>query len=174
MKSASLFPICIVLLYICCFPPASAVAFWGIGEDQGKSGLDFDKGYDLNTVITVKGKVVSIDTGEDGGPVTVVVRQHGGKIHAVAAPGWFWFDRGIPIKPNDEIEVSGAKAQGKDGNMYIISREITNLTTGRSVTLRTEDGRPAWRGGGHWGSSGHGERGGGGLQRRYGGGSRRR
>lgn len=168
MKSGRFFTFSIILVCLSCLPVASALAFWGIGEDKGKSGLDFEKGYDLNMVTTIKGKVISIYTGEGGGPVTIVIKQHAGTIHAVAAPEWFWSDRGISIKVHDEIEVSGAKAQGKDGNMYIISREITNLSTSKSVTLRAENGRPAWRGGGHAG------RGGAGMQRRHGGGARGR
>jgi hypothetical protein len=168
MKSGRFFTFSIIILCICCLPAANALAFWGLGEEQGKSGLDFEKGYDLNTVTTVKGKVISIDSGEGSVPVTIIVQQRAGKIHAVAAPGWFWSDRGISIKPNEEIEVSGAKAQGKDGNMYIISREITNISTGKAVTLRTENGRAAWRGGGRAGRSG------GGMQRRHGGGARGR
>ncbi len=168
MKSGRCFTIILILLFTSSLHAASAFAFWGFGGDQGKSGLDFEKGYDLNTVTTIRGKVVSVDAGENRGPVTIVVQQSGGRIHAVAAPGWFWSDRGISIKPNDDIQVSGAKAQGKDGNMYIISREITNLSTGKAVTLRSENGRPAWRGGGRTG------RGGGGMQHRFGGGMRGR
>ncbi len=168
MKSGRFFSFIIVLICAVSFHRGSALAFWGFGNDQGKSGLDFEKGYDLNTVTTVKGKVISVDNGEGGGPVTITIQQGPGKIRAVAAPNWFWSDRGISIKPNDELEVSGAKAQGKDGNMYIISKEITNLSTGKTVTLRTENGRPAWRGGGRTG------RGGGGMQHRFGGGMRGR
>lgn len=170
MKSGRFFMILLALVCISCMPPANASAFWGFGGDKDESGLDFERGYDLNTVTTVKGKVVSVDAEQGRGPVTITIRQGTENIHAVAAPRWYWSDRGIAIKPNDEIEVSGAKAQGKDGNMYIISKEITNLSTGRSVTLRTENGRPTWSGGGRGGRGG----GGGGMQRRFGGGMRGR
>ncbi len=168
MKSGRLFTIVLILLFVLCLRAGNAHAFWGFGEDQGKSGLDFDKGYDLNTVTTVKGKVIAVETGEDRGPVTIIVRQGAGRIHVVAAPEWYWSDRGIAIKPNDEIEATGAKAQGKDGNMYIISRKITNNSTGESVTLRAGGGRPAWRGGavGRGGSGAGGMR----MQRGMGGG----
>ncbi len=168
MKSGRFFTFSLILLIISCSHTASTLAFWGFGEDQGKSGLDFEKGYDLNTVTTIRGKVISIDAGEDREPVTIIVQQGAGRIHVIAAPGWFWSDRGISIRPNDEILVSGAKAQGKDGNMYIISREITNLSTGKAVTLRTENGRPAWKGGGRTGQRG------GGMPHRFGGGMRGR
>ena len=169
MKSGRFFTALLIFLFAGCFPAGNAQAFWGFGDNQGKSGLDFEGGYDINTVTTVKGKVVSLEIPDGGGPVTIIVRQGGWTIHAVAAPEWYWSDRGIDISPNDEVEVSGAKAQGKDGNMYIISRKVTNLSTGDTVTLRAETGRPAWKTGGRpgrgWGP---------GMQRRHGGGMRGR
>jgi hypothetical protein len=170
MKSGRFFTFGLILLFVICFRTGSALAFWGFGEDQGKSGLDFDKGYDLNTVTTVKGKVISIESGEGKTPVTIIVRQGSGSVHVVAAPEWYWSDRGITIRQNDEIEATGAKAQGKDGNMYLISRKITNNSTGDSVTLRAEAGRPVWRGG----SVGRGGSGGMRMQRHMGGGMRGR
>jgi hypothetical protein len=169
MRLGRFFAIILTLLFVLCLRGGNALAFWGFGDEEGKSGLDFDKGYDLNTVTTVKGKVIAVETNEDKGSVTIIVRQGTGRIHVVAAPEWYWSDRGITIRPNDEIEATGAKAQGKDGNMYIISRKITNNSTGDSVTLRADAGRPVWRGGG-------GRRGMGGMQmqRRMGGGMRGR
>jgi hypothetical protein len=169
MISGRFFTAALTFLLLGCFPAGSAMAFWGFGDDQGKSGLDFEKGYDVNTVTTVRGKVVSLQMADGKGPVTIIVKQGAGTIHVVAAPEWYWSDRGIDINSNDEVEVSGAKAQGKDGNMYIISRKITNLSTGDTVTLRAETGRPAWKTGGHAGRGG-----GGGMQRRHGGGMRGR
>lgn len=136
-------------------------AFWGSGETEGKSGLNLEQGYDLNMVATVKGKVVSVNMVRGSGPVVIVMRQGTEVFHAITAPPWFWSDRGIAMKPNDEIAVVGAKAQGRNGVMYVISSRISNLTTGETVTLRDETGRPVWRGGGS-------ERGGRGMQRRYG------
>lgn len=149
----------------------NAPAFWGFGEDASaeKSGLDFDRGYDRNTETTVKGTVTSLETESGSGPVLIAVRQTGGDVvHVVAAPQWFWSDRGIDVKPNDSLEATGSKAQGKDGKIYLISRVITNHTDKETVTLRDEAGRPEWRGGSR------GRHGSGGGQRRMGAGGRRR
>jgi hypothetical protein len=148
--------------------PANTHAFWGFGSKEGKSGLSLDQGYDLNTVTTIKGKVTSIVPGESDGPITITVRQDSKTFYVITAPRWYWFDRGIAVKANDELVVSGSKAQGKDGAIYILSSKITNVTTGDSVTVRTETGRPYWRGGGRMGGTGNG------MQRRYGGGMRGR
>ena len=168
MKSGRFLPSVIVLLVLGMFLPTHAIAWWGFGETEGKSGLNFDQGYDLNTVTTVRGKVVSLDAGEAGGPVTIEIRQGLETVRAITAPPWFWSDRGIAIKPQDEVVVQGAKAQGKDGAMYVISRKISNLTTGDSVSLRSETGRPIWKGGAG------GERSVKGVQRRIGSGARGR
>ena len=168
MKPGRFFTLLLFLLLVGILPATNAAAFWGFGEEKGKSGLDFEGGYDLNTVTTVRGRVLSVDAGDGGGPVIIAISQGDGTIHAVAAPKWFWSDRGISVRPDDELQVKGAKAQGKDGEMYIISREISNLSNGEGVILRDDAGRPAWRGGGRM------ERRGGGMQHRSGGGRRGR
>jgi uncharacterized membrane protein YgcG len=158
----------IVVLF---FRATNAPAFWGFGEETSweKSGLDFDRGYDRNTETTVQGKVVSREPGSGSGPVVITLRQADGAVlHVVAAPAWFWSDRGITLKPNDDVEATGSKAQGKDGKIYLISRVITNHTDKETITLRDEIGRPGWRGGSRSQQSS------GGGQRRMGGGGRRR
>lgn len=171
MKSGRFFTAIFILLSTILLQANASVAFWGFGDDRGKSGLDFDKGYDLNTVTTVRGEVISVVTDKDNGPVILAVRRGSDEILVVAAPKWYWSDRGLPIRPHDEIEATGAKAQGKDGNMYLISRKITNRTTGESITLRAGTGRPVWRGGGgRAGSGAPAIR----MQRRLGGGMRGR
>jgi hypothetical protein len=169
MKSGRFFIFLVLLPIWMALPLSDASAFWGFGEEKGGSGLDFEHGYDLNTVTTVKGKVISVESADGSGPVTITMARGEEIIHAVAAPKWFWFDRGISIKPGDELKVVGAKAQGKDGEMYVISREIANITSGEETIIRDKSGRPAWKGGGR---AGRGT--GGGMQRGFGGGRRGR
>jgi len=171
MKSGRLFFIVMFLFVVHFSLATNAPAFWGFGEDASgeKSGLDFDGGYDRNTETTVKGTVVSVETGQASGPVLIAVRQPGGQVvHVVAAPQWFWSDRGIDVNPNDKLEATGSKAQGKDGKIYLIGRVITNHNDKETVTLRDDTGRPSWRGGNR------GRHGSGVGQRRMGPGGRRR
>lgn len=150
--------------------PSFAQAFWGFGGDASRerSGLDFDSGYDWNTETTLRGKVVAIEQGEGSDPVMIMVRQGREEFQVVAAPAWYWSDGGISLKPGDELVVTGSKAQGKDGKIYLISRIISNLSDRENVTLRDESGKPGWHGGTRMR---HGTAGG---QRRMGGGGRRR
>jgi hypothetical protein len=152
------------------FQPALSQAFWGFGDDAvgERSGLDFDRGYDRNTETTVRGIVLSVEPGEGSGLVMIILGQGSGKLSVVAAPAWYWSDGGISVKPKDELVVTGSKAQGKDGNIYLIGRVITNQSDSESITLRDESGKPAWRGGARM------RNGGAGFQHRMGGGGRRR
>jgi len=152
------------------FYPALSQAFWGFGDDAAResSGLDFDRGYDRNTETTVRGRVVSVEPGEGSGPVVIILRQGGGELSVVAAPAWYWSDGGISVKPKDELVVTGSKAQGKDGKIYLISRVITNQSDSETVTLRDESGKPGWHGGSRLRSGAAG------FQHRMGGGGRRR
>lgn len=168
MISGRFFAPLLVLLALQVLSPTTAFPFWGFGETEGRSGLNLEQGYDLNTVTTVRGKVVSTNIGERGGPVTILMNQGADTVHVIAGPPWYWSDRGISIKAHDEISVQGAKAQGKDGETYLISRTISNISTGESVTLRSETGRPLWKGGGGSGGGGMG------MQWRHGGGMRGR
>ncbi|MGA7828708.1 MAG: DNA-binding protein [Geobacteraceae bacterium] len=150
--------------------PTISQAFWGFGDDttRERSGLDFDRGYDRNTETTVQGRVVSVDPGEGSGLVMIILRQGARELSVVAAPAWYWSDGGISVKPKDELVVTGSKAQGKDGKIYLISRVIINQSDSESVTLRDESGKPDWHGGARMRS------GAGGFQHRMGGGGRRR
>ncbi len=152
------------------FLPSFAQAFWGFGGEASRerSGLDFDRGYDRNTETTVRGKVVSVESGEGSGPVMITLSQGSEEFHVVAAPAWYWSDGGISVKVGDELVATGSKAQGKDGEIYLISRIISNQSDRETVTLRDESGKPAWHGGTRMR---HGTAGG---QRRMGGGGRRR
>jgi len=126
---------------------SAGTAFGGLfdGERAG-SGLNLEKGYDVNTVTVVSGKVTSIEATK-GKPVTFEVRQGNERVRVVASPPAYWERNGIPVRPDDELVAKGSKAQGKDGRMYLLAGSITNTTLRKSVTLRSETGTPAWAGG---------------------------
>ena len=104
--------LCLVLLTV-----GSSQAFWpfGSGGSDGGSGLDLDKGYDVNTVTTVKGKVLAINLQEGGGPLLIELRSSVGALFVVAGPRWFWKENGIPVLVGDELTGRGSLTEGKDG-----------------------------------------------------------
>lgn len=148
-----------------------ASAGWGFGAGWGweKSGLDLEEGYDLNTVTTVTGRVVSVAPDSDGKHLIAVIDGKGETFHAALGPPWYWNEHGIALKPGDPVTVRGAKAIGKDGKTYILSQRIANSSTGEEIALRSDSGKPGWTGQSRSRSSrpaGFGRRGGGGRHGR--------
>lgn len=126
----------------------SGTVFAGIfGSDSAdKSGLDFTRGYDINTVSTAAGRVVSLPHSGEKENVIVGIRSGNEILNISVGPGAFWESRGFPLSLNDELAVKGSRAQGKDGKSYILTQKLTNRTTGAEVELRSEKGVPVWSG----------------------------
>lgn len=130
-----------------CLPADTSFAGFGFGfggTDANKSGLDFVRGYDPETVTTVTGRVVAAPhSGERDG--TFIDLQAGGEVVMLqVGPVSYWEKNGIPVRLNDEISAKGSKAQGKDGKSYLITRELTNKTAGVRTEVRGEGGEPIW------------------------------
>jgi len=127
-------------------PGEEARADWPFGGkgSGGRSGLDLNRGYDVNTVVTTKGKVISLNLDEGGGPALIETRIGPETIQVIVGPKWFWKEHGIPVHPGDELTVHGALAEGKDGKRYLLTQKLTNTTTGREIVLRNKEGVPAW------------------------------
>jgi hypothetical protein len=147
-------PFFIVYLLLTLGPVAMADAGWGFGEGKGwgGSGLDLDHGYDVNTVTSVTGRVEAV-TERDERRSLLEVRLAGENLFLVLGPKWYWAEKGIAVRPNDQITVRGSKAQGKDGSTYILVQRIINKSTGAEIVLRSESGRPVWSGGGRRGGA---------------------
>ena len=61
-------------------------------------------------------------------------------------PEWYWEAEGIALNLGDEVEVTGFY----ESDEFEVAG-IENLTTGESVVLRDDSGRPMWSGGGRQG-----------------------
>ena len=164
----------IVLMF---FPVATAFAGFGFGSDDlGKSGLDFNKGYDVNTVTSVNGRVLSALRTGDKEHLFVDIKASGETISLNLGPKVFWDSKNFQLRANDEISVKGSIAQGKDGKSYLMVQKVTNQTTGSQLTLRNENGAPGWSGrnaGGMMPNTPSGTMNGGGIMRGGGGMMRR-
>lgn len=134
-------------IVLTCLPIATAFAGFGFGSDDlGKSGLDFNKGYDVNTVTTVRGRVLSAPRTGDKEHLFVDITAAGETVSLNLGPKAFWDGKDFQMRTNDDITAKGAIAQGKDGKTYLMVQKITNQTTGSQLTLRNENGAPAWSG----------------------------
>ena len=123
----------------------ACAGFFG-SDDTGKSGLDFTRGYDVNTVSTMSGRVVSLPHTGEKEHVIVEIKSDNQTVTISVGPGSYWEKKGIAINLNDDLSVKGSKAQGKDGKSYVLAQKLVNRTTGVLVELRSEKGDPAWSG----------------------------
>lgn len=141
--------LCLALLLNCLLlaPAQAGIAdFFGFaGSDKGKSGLDFNRGYDVNTVTTVSGRVTAAPR-TDAGQVIIEVKSGADTVSVSVGPKSFWDKKGIAVRVNDEVTVKGSKAQGEDGKQYLLSQKLVNRTTGGQLELRSEKGEPSWSG----------------------------
>ena len=136
----------IMAITLSCLLFGTAFAGFFGGEDNGKSGLDFTGGYDINTVSTMSGRVVSLPQSVAKESVIVEIRSGHETLNIFVGPRSYWEKKGIAINLNDELTVKGSKAQGHDGKSYVLAQKVVNRSTGIQVDLRNEKGEPGWAG----------------------------
>jgi hypothetical protein len=111
------------------------------GGGESAKGPRSDGGDHLvGTWLTVDGTVVVLE----GDELTIKTADSELKVHL--CPEWYWETQGITLNAGDEVAISGFY----EGDDFEVGH-VENLTTGESVTLRDESGRPMWAGRGRWG-----------------------
>jgi hypothetical protein len=140
------FSIIIFAIILDCLLIGSVFAGFFGSDDVGKSGLDFTSGYDINTVTTMSGQVVSLPHPGEKDNIIVEIKSGNQTVNIAVGPGSNWEKKGIAINLNDNISVKGSKAQGQDGKSYVLAQKLVNKTTGAQVDLRNDKGEPTWSG----------------------------
>ncbi|MBU3982543.1 MAG: hypothetical protein KJ985_03485 [Proteobacteria bacterium] len=135
------------LLILLLIVPFSAQAFWG-NDEENSPALNLESGYDVNTVTTVTGQILSIQSSVDRPNLQLEIDDSGTRMMVFLGPQRYWVDQGVPLKVGDRVVVRGSKAQGQDGVIYILAQEITETSQGLAVILRDASGHPNWAGGG--------------------------
>lgn len=126
-----------------------AVAFWENSATDSTSGLNVAAGFDVNTVTTLNGRVVKPPQRKDASQHTEMsIATDHGNVTVVLGPWWFWKNQSITLSRDQEVAITGSRAQGKDGLMYLFAQRIDNRSNGQSVILRSESGAPLWAGSG--------------------------
>ncbi|PYX49510.1 MAG: hypothetical protein DMG79_08490 [Acidobacteria bacterium] len=100
--------------------------------------------YDPATEGKIKGMVqqLKLVPPSGGKPIVYVVMKSGpDAVQIFLCPKKFLDDMGIVFKEADEIEVTGSKVK-QDGADLTLAREV--LKGGETLTLRFQDGKPAW------------------------------
>lgn len=136
-----------------------ARAFWGSETRQNPSGLDVTTGYDVNTVTTIRGTVITPPARIDQSEHTqmTIAAKHG-IVTVLLGPRAYWERQGFVINRGQEISISGSRAQGKDGSEYLFAQKLDNISNSTTITLRTETGSPLWSRSGSGSGSGAGQR----------------
>ena len=169
-------PFLLLLIFLVSFP-CSAQAFWWGSEQDNTPALNFESGYDVNTVTTVTGQILSLQSSSDRPNLQLEIEDSGTRMVVFLGPQRYWADQGIPLQVGDKVTVRGSKAQGQDGVIYILAQEISEISQGLAVILRDDSGHPNWgsgsngRGAGKGEGGGRGENGGGGNGGNGGGGA---
>lgn len=104
---------------------------------------DLSEVYDENTEITISGKIIGIALPKRG---PIILKLSPGRItyYVVTAPPWYLSQQDIVFNTGLMIEVKGSKYFGREGNIYIIGREIKCRDTGKKIILRDIYSRPLW------------------------------
>jgi len=149
MKNA--LPLYLFLGFLFFFVPISEA------QDRAKfleeSGIRYPDGFDVNTVGEVYGKVSGFSQPEQG-PARFNLITNKETYIVITSPKWYWNDLDGKIRDGDKVGVTGSKALGKDGNLYVIAQEVKIPLSGKLLVFRGKDGGPLWRGPG--GTSGGG------------------
>lgn len=121
----------------------------GMGKGSGGwgAGAPYGRMYNLQTVETIKGEVVSLDR------ITPMKGMHSG-LHAMVktdketlsvhlGPDWYLENQDMGIEVKDKIEVKGSRVTF-EGKPALIAAEVRKGD--QVLTLRDASGVPAWSG----------------------------
>ncbi len=117
--------------------------------DGWQQGSAYNQLFNPKTIITVKGKVVSIDRANhpmkemEPGFAAVLKTDKGEDVTVQVGPIWFtgYFKRKWDIKPGDQVEVTGSKVE-IDGKPVIMA--VQGKKGNLAMTCRSKSGKPLW------------------------------
>jgi hypothetical protein len=118
-------------------PSSGQAGSWGGGKARSEAAPEVD---DDREWINTTGTVVSLDGSE-----LVLRTQDGALVTAGLGQLRYWESLGIVLQAGDEVRLVGF-TEGEELEV----QGLTVASTGQTVVLRDETGRPPWAGGGRW------------------------
>ncbi len=113
---------------------------------QGRGYNNQNRNYDINTVETIKGEVLSTSTQKGNGRsigLHAVIKTENGEVPVHVGPVWYLEDISLNLQKGDEIEVVGSRID-YEGESTIIAAKISRGD--KTFDLRRENGIPNWAG----------------------------
>lgn len=140
------------------FIGATALIFAALASSHGanQSGVDrtggfgvsspFQRLYDLNSVITFTGKVISVtvaapSAGMESAERLLIRSPNGGTSQVMVGPNWYLTHQGVRYEVGDTLQITGSKVF-RNGKSFILAAKIVGA--GDVLTLRDPDGYPVW------------------------------
>ena len=113
---------------------------WGMGAQ-------YNRMYDVKTVESISGEIISVDTitpqkGMSHG-VHLTVKTDKETISVHLGPSWYIENQDVKLSPKDKIEVKGSRITF-EGKPAIIAAEVKKGD--EILTLRDANGIPMWSG----------------------------
>ena len=93
----------------------------------------------MDTWVSISGTVVSVDHG-------LVLQTEDSDVAVGLGPTWYREDTGFALDIGDAVVVTGFY-EGEE----LEAGSIENVSTGDTLYMRDETGRPLWAGRGRWG-----------------------
>lgn len=99
--------------------------------------------YDASTEATITGTIEEIQTLDSmcQSGTHITIKTDKGNTEVALGPSKFLADQKLELKKGDQVEVVGAKANTRRGEMFV-ARQISS--GGKTVTLRDDKGTPTW------------------------------
>lgn len=118
------------------------------GSGGWGAGSLYNRMYNPNTVATISGEVISIDTFTPRGKgmsygVHMVVKTDKEEISIHLGPRWYIENQDVKIEPRDQVEVKGSRVT-LNGKPIMIAAEVKKGE--ETLVLRDTNGFPVWSG----------------------------
>jgi len=103
-------------------------------------------GYDENTEIAIKGKILQILHQPYKGFHCFILQAKTRRYLVLTAPQWFLKRAGIHFEKGNLVNVVGSKFFGSDGRRCLLVRSVTFIPSGEKILFRDNALKPVWYG----------------------------
>lgn len=119
---------------------------WHGSGGWGKGGA-YSRNYNVQTVETVSGEVVSVGQFSPKGKMSrgihLTLKTEKETLDIHVGPSWYILNQDLKIEVKDQLTIKGSRVT-QEGKQYLIAAEIKK--GGDTLPLRDDNGIPLWAG----------------------------